>query len=336
METYKEYPIRCKTCNEQIACFSDNYEILIDSGYSIEEALDELSITAPCSRITMMAPTIVAFNMENREVIEGFKSVDAADEETAQNESISHPIFNQCLNIQTGSVAGAPIPMGLTLSQPRNLMNTQVPQPGTVLSTTELNLTQSRTPARPVTTELNLSQPRILPNTVGLTLGQSRINPNAAGLTLPRPNPNTPGLPLALNLSQPRIIPGNTNILPLATKSTTVSGLQTIGMSHPTLRIQAANIPTSATSPAKSTAIPITETVAPIIPGIDIKSEIGTVNNLIGIPVKVPETINTKFQEPTMVGVPTINTDPLLPQVQVYVGAGKYVHILNGRTYLAQ
>ena len=74
--------------------------------------------------------------------------------------------------------------------------------------------------------------------------------------------------------------------------------------------------------------------VAPIIPGIEL-DDIETLG--VGIPVAgLDITKVAQFQEPVAVGVPTINPDPAVPQLQVYVGAGKYIHVLNGRTYLAQ
>lgn len=102
METYEEYPVRCKTCNEQLACFSSDYNALLQAGLTQEEALNQLNIMNYCSRIAMMNPTIVAFNMENREVIEGFKNVDAATEEDAQRESTSRPVFSSCIGLQAG------------------------------------------------------------------------------------------------------------------------------------------------------------------------------------------------------------------------------------------
>jgi DNA-directed RNA polymerase subunit N (RpoN/RPB10) len=71
MNYYREYPIRCKTCNEQIACFSFAYEELVARGYSLAKALDEIGITNYCSRISMMNPVIVTYNMERRDLIEG-------------------------------------------------------------------------------------------------------------------------------------------------------------------------------------------------------------------------------------------------------------------------
>jgi DNA-directed RNA polymerase subunit N (RpoN/RPB10) len=97
MESYREYPIRCKSCGEQIACYAPDFEQAIEEGFTPEEALNQLGITDYCSRIAMLNPVIVAFNMENRQVIEGFKSIDAAQEEDIQSGYASQPIFSACM-----------------------------------------------------------------------------------------------------------------------------------------------------------------------------------------------------------------------------------------------
>ena len=97
MEQYKEYPIRCKTCNEPLDCYAPTYEALCEQ-MSNQEALDHLGLIAYCSRIAMMNPTFVLFNMENRAVIEGYKDVDADPDPKM--------IFAQCIGdprIQKGA-----------------------------------------------------------------------------------------------------------------------------------------------------------------------------------------------------------------------------------------
>lgn len=96
MESYKEYPIRCITCNEQIACYSYIYESLISNGMLMNQALDFLNIKNPCSRIAMMNPVIVTYNMENRQVIEGLKNINDASEDDITPLS-SKKIFGGCL-----------------------------------------------------------------------------------------------------------------------------------------------------------------------------------------------------------------------------------------------
>jgi len=112
MESYREYPIRCKTCYEQLSCFANDYEDLLDTGLSEEEALNNLGIMACCSRIAMVNPTIVAFNMENREVIEGFKSVETANDDAAQNESMARPVFNPCMGTNITGIIPKPLVIG--------------------------------------------------------------------------------------------------------------------------------------------------------------------------------------------------------------------------------
>ena len=249
METYKEYPVRCKTCNEPLACFARDYETLLAARYSIEDSLNELKIMEYCSRIAMMNPTIVAFNMENREVIEGFKSVDTATEADAQHESTSHPVFNACIG--------------------------------------------SNIPIQPTKTLL-------------ITPGQPRIPATIYGMGL---QPTTPALqPMQppIQTTTPGLYPG-------------IQGLQTLGLMQPIARLQT----------------PVEALPPPIIPGI----ELGGIFEPAGeaIPIKgTPLEAVGKFETPTLVGVPTINQDSTVQQPLIYVGAGKQVRVLNGRTYLAR
>lgn len=99
MESYEEFSIRCKTCNNQLACMSYAYKSYLEAQSSVEEALNALGIYNPCCRIAMANPTIVTFNMENREVIEGFKSVDAAEEADVQTQNTGRPVFNSCMGV---------------------------------------------------------------------------------------------------------------------------------------------------------------------------------------------------------------------------------------------
>lgn len=124
MATYDEYPIRCKTCNEQIACHADAYLGLLQSNLSKEEALNQLGIMAPCSRIAMTHPTTVFFDMENRQVIEGFIDVVDAKEETAKNESHINPVFSKCIG--AGNLAPT---TGLQVGQPKIIGITPVAAP---------------------------------------------------------------------------------------------------------------------------------------------------------------------------------------------------------------
>ena len=101
MKSYREYVVRCKTCNEQIACHSEAYESLLANDMTVEEALNSLDIMLPCSRAWMMNPNYVTFNMENRDVVEGIRSVFSVEDdfvvEQRNTPSISDPIFASCL-----------------------------------------------------------------------------------------------------------------------------------------------------------------------------------------------------------------------------------------------
>jgi DNA-directed RNA polymerase subunit N (RpoN/RPB10) len=75
MEFYLEYPVRCKSCNEQIACFAKEFNSYLQSGISGEEALNIIGIKNFCSRIAFLTPTVVFLNMENRRLIEGLETI---------------------------------------------------------------------------------------------------------------------------------------------------------------------------------------------------------------------------------------------------------------------
>ena len=74
----REYPIRCKSCNEQLACYSEKYELLARA-YGYEQALNMLGIMEPCSRYNMMNPVMILNIKENRNLIEGLEDIDVID-----------------------------------------------------------------------------------------------------------------------------------------------------------------------------------------------------------------------------------------------------------------
>ena len=85
----REYPIRCKSCNEQLACYSEKYENF-SRKYGYEKALNLLGIMEPCSRYNMMNPTMILNIKENRNLIEGLEDIDVIDK---FSETLS---FKQC------------------------------------------------------------------------------------------------------------------------------------------------------------------------------------------------------------------------------------------------
>lgn len=128
MESYKEYLIRCKTCGWPIARDSIPYNQLLVTGLSPKDAADALGIDEWCCRSALQNPTNVAFNMENRGVIEGTVNINAATDADARNESHSQPVFQQCLTAPNANqsstnqsaplIQGASSPFQLPKQQP--------------------------------------------------------------------------------------------------------------------------------------------------------------------------------------------------------------------------
>ena len=95
-DVYKMYTIRCKTCNGQIGCFAPEYEQMIESDTTREDALDNLGLTDYCCRQAMMNPSYIRLAVENRNVVEGI--VDASKPTKMQGrESLVSPQFPTCI-----------------------------------------------------------------------------------------------------------------------------------------------------------------------------------------------------------------------------------------------
>ena len=108
MDYYYEYPIRCKTCNEQIACYSEDFKNYLEATNNVELALDYVGITNWCSRIAMITPIKIKYNLENRALVLGLTTVETDEipneenikfifnnqEEEEKEESFDLPIFN--------------------------------------------------------------------------------------------------------------------------------------------------------------------------------------------------------------------------------------------------
>jgi DNA-directed RNA polymerase subunit N (RpoN/RPB10) len=115
MDSYREYLIRCKTCNSQIACFATQYEDLLSTKLSIEDSLNQMGIRNYCCRIAFMNPTIVTFDMENRALIEGLITIDAAIGPDSRTTGSSQTVF------------GGPMGTGIVLPQPTIGRNPALP-----------------------------------------------------------------------------------------------------------------------------------------------------------------------------------------------------------------
>lgn len=221
MYSYDEYFIRCMTCGEQIACKAALYNELRASGSSPEEALNFLGITEECSRSAMLNPPKAFFNMENREVIEGFRSVEATDEPNpffdADLANDAKRVFTSCLCQGSQSPQNIPVPVPVAQSA-RRLANVPMLQ--------------------------NLLQPNRRTNTVQDIIINTELDKD-----------------------------------------------------------------------------------------LDYLVQTGAISE--GIYIDSSDTQQT-FEEPTAVGIPTINQNPIYAQPLINVGAGKRTRILDGRTYLAQ
>lgn len=310
MDTYKECVIRCKSSNDQIACYAKTYEDLLSAGTSVEEALNLLGIMNPCCRIAMMNPTIVAFNMENREVIEGFKSVEAANEDDAQNESMSRPIFSRCMGTITPGLQ---------------------PCVGTVVPISTTTTTTTTAPVVNVMAGIRLKPAQ--------TTTPSRLGIQTSGRIQPTEINTMQTTTTMLSRSQ-QVAPINT--MQTTTTIPSRSNIQTIGLSQPSVQTQPIQLfiqqPTSQIASPEiippTLAAPIL--IAPIIPGIGLEGE----KVPIGLGIDVDKVVSSEFQEPTTVGIPTINHNPLIQNPTTYVGSvgnkAIRVEVLTGRTYLAQ
>ena len=252
MESYKEYPVRCKSCGEQIAAFADDFEQLLATGSTIEEALNMLGIMALCSRRAMMNPTTITYNMENRQAIEGLKPVEMVSFGEPEPERSNQTVFSPCISSRVA-------PVTTTAPQPKTAIQAQLPIPQ---------------PKTAVQAQLPIPQPQ--------TVIQAQ---------LPIPQPQTV-IQAQLPIPQPKTAVQAQPIL--ANEGLLVSGLQPL-----------------TAGPSEGDILKLGKS----IPGLLQAGE---------------------YEEPTMVGIPTINEPPAYIRESVFVGTDKYTHVLGGRTYLAR
>ncbi len=322
MDMYLEYVIRCKTCDGIIAGLSRDYNAMISSNYSKEEALTALGLTDYCCRNAMKNPTKVPFNMENRRVIEGFETVSDATQPDVQLESKGQPIFHSCMSsIFPRSLNQTPtnqnpltqrVPaMGLLGPMSRPGLGT--PQPGS-------GAPQS-TSLQPGLGSLSLGLGAPRPTSLQPGLGAPRPTSLQPGLGAPRPTSLQPGLG---SLQPTSLQPGLGSLQPTSLQP----GL---GSLQPTsLQPGLGSLQPTSLQPGLGSRLLIQPVLAPsqMVPDISLDHE------LLSIPVRVTET--TEFKEPTAVGVPVINSNPSIPRTTIYVGYKMRCEVLNGRTYLAQ
>jgi len=73
--TYEEYQVRCYVCGELVASEIEKYKRLLDSGYSTEEALDEISLRY-CTRQAILTPAIKYLNIVDERAVRGITEAD--------------------------------------------------------------------------------------------------------------------------------------------------------------------------------------------------------------------------------------------------------------------
>lgn len=56
------FPVRCYTCGKVLGNLQRRYDMMIDSGKSVKDALDELGIVRPCCRTRSMSPITIYKN----------------------------------------------------------------------------------------------------------------------------------------------------------------------------------------------------------------------------------------------------------------------------------
>jgi DNA-directed RNA polymerase subunit N (RpoN/RPB10) len=96
MRSYRNYPIKCKTCGEPIAALAQQYESMVTQGLSIEEALNTLGIMNPCTRINMMDSPTLQFDLQDNQVVEGLKDVQS--KEVYNYDRDAKITVSECLN----------------------------------------------------------------------------------------------------------------------------------------------------------------------------------------------------------------------------------------------
>lgn len=87
-----KYPIKCGDCNDLVDCYVDDFLELVAKGLTKAEALDNMGIFRPCTRIRFFNPSKIPLMMENRKVIEGLLEVNPMlepDKEVTESEGVN-------------------------------------------------------------------------------------------------------------------------------------------------------------------------------------------------------------------------------------------------------
>jgi len=185
------------------------------AGYTEEEALNELDIMDICCRIAMKCPTIVHFDVENRLVIEGFKSVDAAvDDDQNMFVDLSSPaIFSACLVPPVQSAPRLPSSSSrASIFGQRSRRNTPIAASST--TATEEEPSNNRPIISPIDMDVHFgveNEPLGEAIDLGVANRQEYIVPTTVGLPTINPDPTIPDLIIPVGAGkQTRILGGRT------------------------------------------------------------------------------------------------------------------------------
>lgn len=181
---YEEYPIRCPSCGELIACRVPEYKQLLKI-YSVEETLNLMEVELYCSRSAFMNPSPVHLSMENRKVIEGLIPPDLINVHPDPVGLGGHPSFSGLtatqLASQTFMVTTTPVitpqltwtPQVVPGTATRAVTNPRVQRPAKVgslfashIRVAPVSQEVSPLPVPPTSVEPHIVRPLIDPNLI--------------------------------------------------------------------------------------------------------------------------------------------------------------------------
>lgn len=87
--SYKEYPIRCRSCGRLVDCYVKEYTSLVQSGLTKEEALNELGCFDYMCRTSFLLPVTILHDSENVRIIEGYSEGEVI---------VGNSVFGKCID----------------------------------------------------------------------------------------------------------------------------------------------------------------------------------------------------------------------------------------------
>ena len=145
MNFFIMYPVRCETCNKELAYLQDDLEQLLAIDPSVEKALNNLGVMRYCCRTNLMNPTSVFYDMENTDVVNGTRNV--KEFTNLANPTITPIQIRQPISILqnlpslgssilhkstipslSGTPVGTPVAIPIDESRLRNTSNFDIPQ----------------------------------------------------------------------------------------------------------------------------------------------------------------------------------------------------------------